>query len=111
MAEKSGAEKSGVEIWDWKFWGCNVFQPPFRRQVPSIIIIPGTPKVDKLSPFALKPKISVEINDGTPEIAVEDTSKGQEISIEIFSCIQFLQKMKDIVFPISTLASKRGLKK
>ena len=55
-----------------KFWGCNVLQWPSRRQVPSIIIIPGTPKVDKLNPF-LKPKISVEINDETPEIAVEDT--------------------------------------
>ena len=28
--------------------------------------------MDKLNPF-LKPKISVEINDGTPEIAVEGT--------------------------------------
>ena len=60
--------KFGVE----KFLGCNVLQLPSRRQVPSIIIIPGTPKVDKLNPF-FKPKISVEINDGTPEIAVEDT--------------------------------------
>ena len=28
--------------------------------------------MDKLNPI-FKPKISVEINDGTPEIAVEDT--------------------------------------
>ena len=72
MVEKSGDEKSGVEVWGWKFLGCNVLQLPSRRQVPSIIIIPGTPKVDKLNPF-FKPKISVEINDGNPEIAVEDT--------------------------------------
>ena len=56
--------------------------------------------MDKLNPI-FKPKISVEINDGTPDIAVEDTSKGQEISIEIL--LSFLQKIKEIVFPISAL--------
>ena len=39
--------------------------------------------MDKLSPFALKPKISVEINDGTPEIAVVDTASKEAISEEI----------------------------
>ena len=103
--ESLGLKIPGLKFGVEKFRGCNVLQPPSRRQVPSIIIIPGTPKVDKLNPV-FKPKISVEINDGNLEITVEDTPKGQEISIEILLVhIQFLQKIKEIVFPISALAS------
>ena len=51
--------------------------------------------MDKLNPI-FKPKISVEINDGTPEIAVEDTSKGQEISIEILLVFNSSKKLKKL---------------